>query len=147
LVYQFRVLLVASKDAKFEATFTNIGLVPGDGGAWLLPRAIGRSRAAESFFTADLIDAKTALDWGLVSPIVPAAIVLAEAREVAEKIATKSPISVRMTKKMMRQTDTSTLDNILEMSANVQPLAQFTEDHMAALDGVLNKSTPKFFGK
>ena len=52
-----------------------------------------------------------------------------------------------MTNQMMRQADTSTLDNILEMSANMQPLAQFTEDHMAALDGVLNKSIPKFFGK
>ena len=138
---------IASEDAKFGATFINIGLVPGDGGAWLLPRAIGRSRAAELFFTGDLIDAKTALDWGLVSRIVPAATVLAEAREVAEKIATKSPIPVRMTKQMMRQADTSTLDNILEMSANMQPLAQFTEDHMAALDGALNKSIPKFFGK
>ncbi|MDT2032346.1 crotonase/enoyl-CoA hydratase family protein [Planktomarina sp.] len=138
---------IASEEAKFGATFINAGLVPGDGGAWLLPRAIGRSRAAELFFTGDLIDAQTALAWGLVSRVVPQAGVMVEARKVAEKIAAKSPIPVRMTKQMMRQADTSTLDNILEMSANMQALAQCTEDHMAALQGVLNKTSPTFAGK
>ena len=62
---------IAADTAVFGATFLKVGLVPGDGGAWILPRVIGQSRAAELFFTADTIDAQTALAWGLVSQLVP----------------------------------------------------------------------------
>ena len=55
------------------------------GGAWILPRVIGQSRAAELFFTADTIDAKTALQWGLVSKLVPAESLMEEARAQTRK--------------------------------------------------------------
>src|SRR5436305_3523197 len=58
---------IAADSAIFTASFLRMGLVPGDGGAWILPRVIGRARAAELFFTGDTIDAATALQWGLVS--------------------------------------------------------------------------------
>src|SRR5262249_1988722 len=66
-------LRIAADNAIFGATFLKIGLVPGDGGSWILPRVIGQARAAELFFTADTIDAQTALAWGLVNKLVPAA--------------------------------------------------------------------------
>ena len=62
---------IASDKAKFGVTFLKLGLIPGDGGAWLLPRIIGASRAAELLFTGDVIDAATAADWGLISRAVP----------------------------------------------------------------------------
>ena len=74
---------IAADTAIFGATFLKIGLVPGDGGSWILPRTIGHARAAELFFTGDTIDAQTALSWGLVSRVVPAATLMDEARALA----------------------------------------------------------------
>jgi len=62
---------IAAEGAKLGVTFLKLGLIPGDGGAWLLPRTIGMSRASELLFTGDVIDAQTACDWGLVSRVVP----------------------------------------------------------------------------
>ena len=74
---------IAADNAVFGATFLRIGLVPGDGGSWILPRTIGHARAAELFFTGDTIDAQTALSWGLVSRVVPGAQLMDEARALA----------------------------------------------------------------
>src|SRR5262249_6554466 len=82
---------IAADTAIFGATFLKIGLVPGDGGSWILPRTIGHARAAELFFTGDTIDAATALSWGLVSRVVPAASLMDEARALATKIARQPP--------------------------------------------------------
>ena len=60
---------IASSKATFAENFVNVGIIPGDGGSWLLPRQIGLSRAAEMTFTADPVDAQTALEWGLVSVV------------------------------------------------------------------------------
>ncbi|MFK8020566.1 MAG: crotonase/enoyl-CoA hydratase family protein [Pseudomonadales bacterium] len=138
---------IASAKAKFGATFVSIGLVPGDGGAWLLPRSIGRSRAAELFFTGDLIDADTALDWGLVSYVCPPEEVMDRALVVAAKIMAKPPLPTRMTKRMMREGDNGTLDNILEMAASMQAIMHGTEDHAIAVDAVLNKKGAEYSGR
>jgi len=78
---------IAADRATFAESFIKVGIVPGDGGAWLLPRAVGMSRAAEMAFTGDAIDAKEALACGLVSRVVPQDQLLAEARKVASRIA------------------------------------------------------------
>ncbi len=70
---------IASETAKFGVTFLKLGIIPGDGGTWILPRVIGMSRAAELFYTGDVIDAATAQDWGLVSRVVPADALMDEA--------------------------------------------------------------------
>ena len=62
---------LAAEGARFGVTFLKLGIIPGDGGAWLLPRTIGMSRACELLFTGDIIDAGKALEWGLVSQVVP----------------------------------------------------------------------------
>ncbi|MCL4159802.1 UNVERIFIED_CONTAM: hypothetical protein GTU68_019453, partial [Idotea baltica] len=61
---------IASNKAKFGVTFLKLGLIPGDGGAWLMPRIVGASRAAELLFTGKVIDASTAAEWGLISHAV-----------------------------------------------------------------------------
>src|SRR5690606_38205409 len=77
---------LASDRASFGVPFLKLGIVPGDGGAWLLPRNIGYARAAEMLFTADSIDADTAERWGMVSRVVPHDALMDEAMKLADKV-------------------------------------------------------------
>ncbi len=139
-------LRIAADTALFGATFLKIGLVPGDGGAWILPRTIGMARAAELFYTGDTIDAATALAWGLVSRVVPAAQLMAEAEALAARICRQPPDVLRMTKRLMREGQGTSFDTIMEMSAAFQALAHVTEDHAEAVDAFFDKRTPQFKG-
>lgn len=132
---------IASERAVFAATFVKLGLIPGDGGAWLLPRVVGMSRACELAFTGDTIDARQALQWGLVSQVVPADDLLATATELAQRIACNSGHALRMTKRLLRESIHSRMDTILEMSAGFQALAHHTAEHEAALDALLGRRT------
>jgi enoyl-CoA hydratase/carnithine racemase len=138
---------LAADNAIFGATFLKIGLVPGDGGSWILPRTIGHARAAELFFTGDTIDAQTALAWGLVSRVVPAASLMDEARALAAKIARQPPDVLRMTKRMMREGQNVSFDIIMEMSAAYQALAHHTEDHAEAVNAFFEKRPGDYKGQ
>jgi len=138
---------IASDKAVFGATFLKVGLVPGDGGSWILPRTIGHARAAELFFTADTIDAATALSWGLVNRVVPAASLMEEAKALAGKIARQPPDVLRMTKRMMREGQNASFETIMELSASLQSLAHLTEDHQEALAAFFEKRSGEFKGK
>ncbi len=138
---------ISADTAIFGATFLKIGLVPGDGGAWLLPKVIGMARAAELFFSGETIDAQTALSWGLVSRVVPAAALMDEARDLAGKIARQPPDVLRMTKRLMREGMTASFDNIMEQSASMQALAHHTEDHAEAVGAFLDKRSPVYRGR
>jgi len=138
---------IAADNAVFGATFLRIGLVPGDGGSWILPRVIGMARAAELVFTADTIDAATALDWGLVSKLVPAAQLMDEARALAARICRQPPDVLRMTKKLMREGQNTSFDTIMEMSAAYQSLAHLTEDHREAVAAFFEKREPQWKGR
>jgi len=138
---------IAADNAVFGATFLKIGLVPGDGGSWILPRTIGHARAAELFFTGDTIDAQTAQSWGLVSRIVPAAELMKEANALAAKIARQPPDVLRMTKRMMREGQNVSFDIIMEMSAAYQSLAHLTEDHQEAVNAFFDKRAGDYKGQ
>jgi enoyl-CoA hydratase/carnithine racemase len=138
---------LAADTAIFGATFLRIGLVPGDGGSWILPRTIGHARAAELFFTGDTIDAQTALAWGLISRVVQAATLMDEARALAAKIARQPPDVLRMTKRMMREGQNVSFDIIMEMSAAYQALAHLTEDHQEAVAAFFDKRAGDYKGR
>jgi enoyl-CoA hydratase/carnithine racemase len=138
---------IAADNAVFGATFLRIGLVPGDGGSWILPRTIGHARAAELFFTGDTIDAQTALSWGLVSRVVPGAQLMDEARALAGRICRQPPDVLRMTKRMMREGQNVSFDTIMEMSASMQALAHLTEDHKEAVAAFFDKRQGDFKGR
>ncbi|HVT24272.1 MAG TPA: crotonase/enoyl-CoA hydratase family protein [Rhizomicrobium sp.] len=138
---------IAADNAIFGATFLRIGLVPGDGGSWILPRTIGHARAAELFFTGDTIDAQTALSWGLVSRVVPAAQLIDDARALAARICRQPPDVLRMTKRMMREGQSVSFDTIMEMSASMQALAHLTEDHHEAVAAFFEKRPGDFKGR
>jgi enoyl-CoA hydratase/carnithine racemase len=138
---------IAADTAVFGATFLKIGLVPGDGGAWILPRTIGLSRASELFFTGDTIDAATALSWGLISKAVPAEHLITEAKALAARICRQPPDVLRMTKKLMREGQGVSFDTIMEMSAAMQSLAHLTADHGEAVAAFFDKRAGVFKGE
>lgn len=138
---------IAAESARFAESFVKVGIVPGDGGAWLLPRVVGFSKACEMALTGDSIDAAEALACGLVSKIVPDADLLDHARRLALRIAANPPHAVRMTKRLLREGRNVKLDALLEMSAAMQALAHATQDHKEAVAALLGKRPPNFSGR
>lgn len=137
-------LRIASETARFAESFVKMGIVAGDGGAWLLPRLIGLSRAAELSFTGRTIDAQTALAWNLVSQVVPPAGLLPAANTLADEIAANPPQAVRMTKRLIREGLTMSLPSLLDLSAAYQALAHQSADHREAVSAFLDKRAPTF---
>lgn len=138
---------IAAASAKFGATFLKLGLLPGDGGAWLLPRHIGWSRAAQLFYTGDVIDAQTACEWGLVSEVVPDEKLNETVQALAERICQQPPQALRMTKKLMRDGSMASFETVMEMSAALQVILQNTEDHKEAVNAFFEKRPPTFLGR
>jgi len=138
---------IASDRASFGVPFLKLGIIPGDGGSWLLPRNIGYARAAELLFTARSIDAATAAEWGLVNRVVAHDSLMDEALAVAAQVAAQPPQALRMAKTMLRQGRDTTFDQMLEMSAAMQALAHLTEDHQEGVAAVLEKRPGDFTGR
>lgn len=125
---------IASERAKFAESFVKLGIIPGDGGAWLLQRVVGYAKAAELTFTGDTIDAATALQIGLVSKVVAPEQLLPEARALAARIAANPGPALRMAKRLLLEGRHQRLDTVLEMSAALQALAHNTREHEQAID-------------
>lgn len=137
---------IAGESASFAESFVKVGIVPGDGGAFLLQRVIGYARAAEMALTGDAIDAAQALAIGLVSRVVPDAELLSVATATARRIAANPPSAVRLTKKLLREGYHQRLESLLELSAAYQALAHTTNDHREAVDAFLARRSPVFTG-
>jgi|TARA_B100000315_G_scaffold253395_2_gene292095 enoyl-CoA hydratase/carnithine racemase len=138
---------IASEKAIFAESFVKVGLIPGDGGAWFLPRVVGLSRANEMAYTGEPVDAATALAWGLVSKVVAPEELMPEARQLAGRIAVNPPTALRMTKRLIKESQHARLDSMLEMSASLQALAHQTEDHAEAVRAIIDKRPPQFKGE
>jgi 2-(1,2-epoxy-1,2-dihydrophenyl)acetyl-CoA isomerase len=137
---------IASETASFGVPFLKLGILPGDGGAWLMPRNVGYARAAELLFTARTLDARTAMEWGLISRVVAPERLMDEALEIANEVAARAPEALRMTKALLRQGRDATFDQILEMTAAMQALAHLTEDHAEGVAAALEKRAASFSG-
>ena len=137
---------IASETASFGVPFLKLGIVPGDGGAWLLPSNVGYARAAELLFTGRSIDAATAADWGLVNRVVPAEALMDEAMKTAGEVAAQAPHALRMAKTLLRQGRDVNFDQMLEMTAAMQALAHLTADHAEGATAALEKRAARFEG-
>jgi len=135
---------IAGEDAKFSESFLRIGIIPGDGGSWFLPKIIGLSRAAEMILTCDVLDAEKALNWGLVSQIVKNEELIIQAKKIANKIASQPPEATRRAKRLLRMSQNVSLDNALEMAASQQSILQMMDDHREALNALIEKRKPKY---
>lgn len=137
---------VASDAAKFAASFVKMGIVPGDGGAWILPRIVGYANAAEMILTGDAYTAAEARAMGLVNKVVPADQVLDEALKLADRVAANPARAVRLAKRLLREGQHARLPDVLELSAAFQALAHETADHREAVTAFLDKRPPVFTG-
>ncbi len=138
---------IAAESARFAESFVKLALIPGDGGAWLLQRIVGLSKACEMSFTGDAIDAAEALACGLVSRVVPDVDLIPTALALAQRIATNPPHTLRMTKRLIMQARDSRLDQHLETAAAFQALAHTTDAHREAVAAFKEGRTPQVPGK
>jgi enoyl-CoA hydratase/carnithine racemase len=139
---------VAAEEAKFGETFVNLGIVPGDGGGYFLPRAVGAQKAAEMMFTGRVIGAQEALDAGLVLKVVPRDQLMPTVMALAAEIASKPPHTVRLTKILYRHGLRATnLRDFLDTCAAFQALCHHTEDHLEAVRALLAKRSATYRGR
>ncbi|GAA2341892.1 crotonase/enoyl-CoA hydratase family protein [Saccharopolyspora halophila] len=139
-------LRVASTNAWFAESFVQLGIIPGDGGAWFLTQAVGPQRAAEMALTGDRVDAATALEWGMLARVVEPERLLDEARALAGRVAKNPPHATRMAKRLLQESRTGGLRQVLELSATMQALSHHTDDHAEAMAAVQDKRPGTFGG-
>ena len=128
-------------------TFVNLGIIPGDGGAWFLQRVAGYQRAAELTLTGRLIQAEEALEYGILMEVVPGDELLGRAQTLAREIASKPPRTVRMTKRLLKASQRMQLRDLLDMSASLQAISHQLDDHREAIEAFLDKREPNFRGE
>jgi enoyl-CoA hydratase/carnithine racemase len=139
-------LRIASSKALVGETFINLGIIPGDGGAWLLQRLVGYQRAAEITLTGRLLKAEEALQLGLFLKVVEPEELLTCAGELAAKIAEKPPQAVRLTKRLMKLAQRTELPDFLDLCASFQAMAHHTADHREAVSAFLEKRSGSYTG-
>lgn len=140
-------LRIASSRARVGETFINLGITPGDGGAWFMQRLIGYQRAAELTLTGRVVRAEEALQLGIFLEVVEPEALLPRARELAGQIAAKPPQALRLTKRMMKLAQRTELPDFLDLCACFQSMAHHTADHLEAVNAFLEKREPHFQGK
>lgn len=133
---------VASSAAKFGSTFASVGLIPGDGGAYLLPRVVGFARAVELILTARVFDAAEALKIGLVHHCVAPDDVIEQARTLALQIARLPPKAVRMAKAALYRSVDRDHETALQLTAALQACVQHTDQHEQAVEELLARLGP-----
>jgi enoyl-CoA hydratase/carnithine racemase len=137
-------LIIASATATFGLPEVGLGLIPGEGGTQLLPRRIGLNRAADLLLTGRRVGAEEALRIGLADRLVPEGAARTEAVELAEDIATKSPISLRAAKRALRQGLDVDLVNGLEIESRAWEEAAFSADRVEGIEAFNRRRTPRW---
>lgn len=137
---------VASAKASFAESFLRVGLISGDGGAWYLPRAIGHAKAMELALTCRTLNAEEAREWGLVTHVVEPEALMDKAWELAEQITAFAPKSIRLNKRLLRQSAGVPLETALDLAASFQSIAQNTQDQQEAVNALLDGRSPVFKG-
>lgn len=127
-------LRVGSPGARFAHTFIEMGIIPGDGGAWLLPRVVGWQRATELALTARWVEAEEAASLGILLEVVPSEQLEDRVQDLARTIAEKPRPAVVMAKRLLRQARSTDLDGFLELSAALQAVAHATPEHLEAVN-------------
>jgi len=137
-------LRIASDRAAIGQTFNRIGLAPDWGGSWLVPRLVGRARAAELFFLADMVDAAQAERIGLVNRVVPHADLEDTVRELAGRLAAKPALALALAKEALRRSLSADLDEMLDFEVRAQDEAFRSADALEGTRAFMEKRAPHF---
>ncbi|HEY0320835.1 MAG TPA: enoyl-CoA hydratase-related protein [Pyrinomonadaceae bacterium] len=140
-------LRIASDKASFGQPEINLGIIPGGGGTQRLTRLVGEGKAMELILTGDIIDAQTAFNIGLVNMVVPATDLEARTMELANRIAEKSPVALRMAKEAVKIASRSNLDEGLRREVDLFALCFSSADKDEGVTAFLEKRKPDFKGK
>ncbi|HZI47604.1 MAG TPA: enoyl-CoA hydratase-related protein [Pyrinomonadaceae bacterium] len=138
---------IASDTASFGQPEINLGIIPGGGGTQRLPRLVGEGKAMEMILTGEIIKAEEAFRCGLVNQVVPADQLEARTMEVANRIAEKSPIALRLAKEAVKLASRSNLDEGLRREVDVFALCFSSEDKDEGVKAFLEKRKADFKGK
>lgn len=134
----------ASINARFAASYVRMGLAPGDGGAYFLPRLIGTAKALEFLWTGDVIDAEKAERLGIVNRVLPAEELLPYTREFATRLASGPQVAIQLTKRAVYQSQTTDLRTSLDLISSHMAVLTATNDHREAVQAFLEKRPPHF---
>ncbi len=137
-------LRIASDRAAIGQTFNRIGLAPDWGGSWLVPRLVGRARAAELFFLAEMVDAVEAERIGLVNRVVPHAELEDTVRDVAGRLAAKPALALALAKEALRRSLSADLDEMLDFEVRAQDEAFRSPDALEGTRAFMEKRAPNF---
>ena len=140
-------LRVAADHAKFGQPEVGLGIIPAAGATQRLPRVIGLGRATQMILTGDPIDARTALEWGLVSAVVPYPGLMAAARQLAGRVIARGPLAVRLAKLALSASSRVDLDSGLLIETLAQAICFESEDKREGTTAFLEKRAPKFTGR
>jgi 2-(1,2-epoxy-1,2-dihydrophenyl)acetyl-CoA isomerase len=140
-------LRIASEDATFGQNFVKVGLFPDLGGTYFLPQFVGPSKAAEMFYTGDMIDAKEALRLGLVNRVVPVDQLEEETRKFAQKIVDAPSVSIRAMKNALFGSKKLELEKALDEEVEQQLKCFKSPDCREGINAFLEKRQPNFHTK
>ncbi len=138
---------IAAEEATFGQNFAKVGLFPDYGGTYFLPQLVGPAKAAELFYTGDMIEAKTALELGIVNHVVPAAQLEAEVNALVQKIALGPPVAIRAVKKVLFGSEKEKLAKALENEVQEQIHCYLSEDCSEGIRAFFEKRQPLFRGR
>ncbi|MFA5964576.1 MAG: enoyl-CoA hydratase-related protein [Sphingomonas sp.] len=128
---------IAAESAKFGETFVNLGIIPGDGGAWFLPRVVGHQRAAELTFSGRVFGAAEAREMNLVLEVVSQDQLLPRCETLARQFAARPRDALRLSKRLLRAGQRMGLPDFLDYCAGLQSLCHTTEEHRAAASAMV----------
>jgi enoyl-CoA hydratase/carnithine racemase len=134
-------------DARLSEGYVRVGLIPGDGGTYFLPRLVGTAKALELLWTGDFIDAQEALRLGIVNRVVPAAELMPTVHEFAGRLANGPTVAIRAIKRAVYQGARMDLRTHLDLISSHMSFIRQTEDHREGARAYVEKRPPEFKGR